>query len=651
MAKRKKVPPSVEAEVLIESRRRCCLCFFLRGDPDEKNGQIAHLDHDSSNNEKENLAYLCLEHHDAYDSKSSQSKGLTIQEVKHARQELYSSIKRGFLFAKSGSAAIINLVAGKDLETGQESCSLGEFGAFPIWLSSESPIPIDELHVFFADQEVNDVWKQTEGGQKIERISTRADYNPTLRLDSHRDSHGGLILKVGENVIRSGVVESTKSGYVMSKNRPWALLVANRNSSPWTGFLVITALLTDHRETTSSLHVCNVVPFAQQVELLKEPRTEEEDEAATEEEHTRTATGNPLEDGIDFDWDVFICHASQDKDELVRPLVGKLRSLGFSVWFDESTLAVGDSLRQKIDNGLIQSKFAVVVLSESFFKKDWPQAELGGLLARQRAGRKVVLPLLHKMSHKDLLGYSPMLADLVAISTESGVAAVATKIADAIREATSKGEYDDVAPKEEQVKREQEFAAAVPLTGSTKPLSDAVSNLRFSHRSWPVIAPHDIHKPYLDIRNIPEGIGYIGPNFIQTVATPIPMQLRNMQVQAKFKILSTWHNDKSHWAGISLRTRGISFDGGYLIYYRHSGEMLVRTPDWEVVETRRVDPEQPVTFDIALENSELRVVVNGDNDAAIICSGLRYLDKGYVHFHTFYADIDLYHFAADTTDG
>ena len=74
------------------SRRRCCLCAGLKGDFSEKRGQIAHLNRDSSNYCDENLAFLCLPHHDEYDSCTSQSKGLTIDELKYHRKNLYESL-------------------------------------------------------------------------------------------------------------------------------------------------------------------------------------------------------------------------------------------------------------------------------------------------------------------------------------------------------------------------------------------------------------------------------------------------------------------------------------------------------------------------------------------------------------------------------
>ena len=91
MSKRKSIPKAVETAVLLKSRRRCALCYYLQEDLSEKKGQLAHLDHDPSNNEEENLAYLCLNHHDEFDRGTSQAKGLTAAEVKHARRLLFES--------------------------------------------------------------------------------------------------------------------------------------------------------------------------------------------------------------------------------------------------------------------------------------------------------------------------------------------------------------------------------------------------------------------------------------------------------------------------------------------------------------------------------------------------------------------------------
>lgn len=89
MGNRPTPPEAVVGAVLLKSRRRCCLCVFLQKDHETKKGQIAHLDRNPSNNSEDNLAFLCLAHHDEYDTTTSVSKGITLAEVKRYRDLLY----------------------------------------------------------------------------------------------------------------------------------------------------------------------------------------------------------------------------------------------------------------------------------------------------------------------------------------------------------------------------------------------------------------------------------------------------------------------------------------------------------------------------------------------------------------------------------
>ena len=118
-------------------------------------------------------------------------------------------------------------------------------------------------------------------------------------------------------------------------------------------------------------------------------------------------------------YDAFISHATEDKATVVRPLTAALVRLGFRVWLDETELRVGDGLRKSIDRGLSKSHYGIVVLSTAFFAKNWPRYELDGLTAREIKGRKVILPIWHGVMHRDVLKFSPPLADKVALSTSS----------------------------------------------------------------------------------------------------------------------------------------------------------------------------------------------------------------------------------------
>lgn len=118
-------------------------------------------------------------------------------------------------------------------------------------------------------------------------------------------------------------------------------------------------------------------------------------------------------------YDVFISHASEDKEEVAKPLAELLLKKEVKVWLDEFELKIGDSLRRKIDHGLSNSRYGIVILSESFFKKEWPQKELDGLVAKESDGQKVVLPIWHKVSKNEVMKFSPTLADKKALNTSS----------------------------------------------------------------------------------------------------------------------------------------------------------------------------------------------------------------------------------------
>lgn len=116
-------------------------------------------------------------------------------------------------------------------------------------------------------------------------------------------------------------------------------------------------------------------------------------------------------------YDFFISHASEDKNDIVRDLADSLKNNGFEVWYDEFELKIGDSLRKKIDTGLRNSRFGIVIISPYFVKKNWTEYELNGMVAREMNGHKVILPIWHKISKDEVLEFSPSLADKMALNT------------------------------------------------------------------------------------------------------------------------------------------------------------------------------------------------------------------------------------------
>lgn len=107
----------------------------------------------------------------------------------------------------------------------------------------------------------------------------------------------------------------------------------------------------------------------------------------------QSAETSPSVESKNERYDVFISHASEDKDTIVRSLVTALTDQHLSVWYDEFTLRIGDSLREKIDRGLANSKMGLVVLSPAFISRGWTNYELDGIVTRTVSGEQILLPI------------------------------------------------------------------------------------------------------------------------------------------------------------------------------------------------------------------------------------------------------------------
>ena len=129
---RPKLPAAIETAVLTRSRRRCCLCVYLDDNDVVRRGQVAHLNRERTDNRFENLVWLCLEHHDEYDSRTSQSKGLTEAEVRHYRDGLLKRFEGRSAHWPDRFADVI--VQAED--TGSSSSSEG--WRFPLWLVEDT---------------------------------------------------------------------------------------------------------------------------------------------------------------------------------------------------------------------------------------------------------------------------------------------------------------------------------------------------------------------------------------------------------------------------------------------------------------------------------------------------------------------------------
>lgn len=118
-------------------------------------------------------------------------------------------------------------------------------------------------------------------------------------------------------------------------------------------------------------------------------------------------------------YDVFISHASKDKSDYVDLLYMSLKKLGINIFYDTEVLSWGDNWKQVILNGTASSEFAIIVISENFFDREWTEKELTEFLEKQNSsGQKIVLPLLHKISLEQLKEKYPQLGEIQVINTQ-----------------------------------------------------------------------------------------------------------------------------------------------------------------------------------------------------------------------------------------
>lgn len=212
---------------------------------------------------------------------------------------------------------------------------------------------------------------------------------------------------------RSGRSHRYHGGLV--KRSPWRVQI------PCAGHWHLTVDMAGLRGTVRSSirQLPGALPAAQEAPLASVPSLVRDPMAAPESD--------------DREFDVFISHASDDKDEIVRPLARALQSSGLVVWYDEFELKIGDSLRKKIDHGLGRSRFGVVVFSKAFLSKGWTNYELDGIVTKSVSGDQVLLPIWHNITKQEIVDFSPSLADKVARSTSTHtVEEIAQEIADLI---------------------------------------------------------------------------------------------------------------------------------------------------------------------------------------------------------------------------
>lgn len=117
---------------------------------------------------------------------------------------------------------------------------------------------------------------------------------------------------------------------------------------------------------------------------------------------------------LDKEFDVFISHASEDKEDFVEPLCKILTEYDISIFYDKDSIDWGDSIPDKIDKGILHSKICLLVISPNFIRKKWTQREKDAFMVLDD---KKILPIWHKVSKDEVQRFSPIVASLKALNT------------------------------------------------------------------------------------------------------------------------------------------------------------------------------------------------------------------------------------------
>ena len=183
--------------------------------------------------------------------------------------------------------------------------------------------------------------------------------------------------------------------------------------------------------------------------------------------------------------DVFVSHAHDDKADVAAPLASLLLAAGLRVWIDDAEISVGDSLNERINQGLAGTRFGVVILSPAFLSpsRSWTRNEVAALLARESGRTKRVLPVLHGLSVDELKTTLPVLADRKCLTTAAGLETVAAALIERVTHRDRRAEAQRRL--QEKVRLDKARAAlASKRTLTSREVSDLTGVSAARLRSW-----------------------------------------------------------------------------------------------------------------------------------------------------------------------
>ena len=133
-------------------------------------------------------------------------------------------------------------------------------------------------------------------------------------------------------------------------------------------------------------------------------------------------------------YDVFLAHASADKETIVQPLALELSSHDVTVWYDDSEISLGENIREKIDRGLLASKVGVFVISTAFMESDWSLYEFESILSRAVNGDSCIVPIWHDVSDQQTQLLSPLIRNVRgAMTSVDSLSDIAASIASLVQ--------------------------------------------------------------------------------------------------------------------------------------------------------------------------------------------------------------------------
>ena len=196
------------------------------------------------------------------------------------------------------------------------------------------------------------------------------------------------------------------------------------------------------------------------------------------------------EQNMPKEYDVFMSHASEDKESIARPLTKALEERGLRVWFDNQEIRIGDSIRRKIEEGLAQSRYGVVILSKPFISKFWTNFELDGLIER-------VLPVWHEIGREEIANQFPALAGIAALNTsEYDILDIARQIDGKVR---GRSTSNTMQSGQQSAQLQSGFAVFYVAPAHTEELvgeKERTFNFGMRHQGWVSIVDNDEELEY-----------------------------------------------------------------------------------------------------------------------------------------------------------